>query len=67
MKTGSWRFENIARLNLKAKKVIFSLRPLDLDDLGLVPAVKILNEFNKEQFNCRISFFWEGTKIQIGY
>ncbi|NLK00050.1 MAG: hypothetical protein GX318_02280 [Clostridia bacterium] len=42
--------KNIARLNLESlRKVIFSLRPLDLDDLGLVPAVKrFLNEFNKD-------------------
>lgn len=41
--------KNITKTNLEGiRKIIFSLRPMDLDDLGLVPAVKrFLNEIEK--------------------
>lgn len=46
--------KDIARSNLEnIRKIIFALRPMDLDDLGLVPAVKrFISEFEK---TCKIS------------
>lgn len=62
----SWELEtlkNIARSNLESiRKIIFSLRPMDLDDLGLVPAVKrFLNEFNKGN-NLAVEFRFYGRE-----
>jgi len=55
--------KNIARSNLESiRKIIFSLRPMDLDDLGLVPAIKrFLSEFEKSS-NLIVEFKFFGRE-----
>lgn len=50
--------KTIARVNLEnIRKIIFALRPMDLDDLGLVPAVKrFISEFDKSWDNMSVDF-----------
>lgn len=55
--------KTIAKVNLQTiRKIIFALRPMDLDDLGLVPAVKrYLSEFERTS-NLPVSFRFIGTE-----
>ncbi len=55
--------KNSAKVNLESiRKIIFALRPMDLDDLGLVPAIKrYLAEFEKTN-NLSVTFKFIGTE-----
>ena len=55
--------KSIARKNLEGiRKIIFALRPMDLDDLGLVPAVKrFLTEFEKSN-DTQVEFKFFGRE-----
>ncbi|AQS59489.1 sensor histidine kinase [Desulforamulus ferrireducens] len=52
--------QQLVRLSLQdVRKIIFDLRPMVLDDLGLVPAVKRYLEEYKKQNNIEVEFvFW---------
>lgn len=57
------QLKSVARSNLEnIRKIIFALRPMDLDDLGLVPAVKrYLSEFEKAS-QLEVSFKFMGSE-----
>ncbi|MCL6638082.1 MAG: sensor histidine kinase [Firmicutes bacterium] len=58
--------QNLVRLSLTdIRKIIFDLRPMVLDDLGLAPAVKRYLADYKEQYGLQIDFLFFGQQKRL--
>ncbi len=58
--------QNLVRLSLMdVRKIIFDLRPMVLDDLGLAPAIKRYLSNYKEQFGMQIEFLLFGQERRL--
>ena len=58
--------QNLVRLSLKdVRKIIFDLRPMVLDDLGLVPAIKRYLEEFKERHGILVEFLFFGQQNRL--
>ncbi|MDD2554693.1 MAG: histidine kinase, partial [Desulfotomaculaceae bacterium] len=58
--------QNIVRISLMdVRKIIFDLRPMVLDDLGLVPAIKRYLSNYKEQYGLQVEFIYSGRQTRL--
>ena len=58
--------QNIVRISLMdVRKIIFDLRPMVLDDLGLAPAIKRYLSNYKEQYGLQIEFLYFGQQSRL--
>ncbi len=58
--------QNIVRISLMdVRKIIFDLRPMVLDDLGLVPAIKRYLSNYKEQYGLQVEFTYSGQQARL--
>lgn len=58
--------QNLVRLSLKdVRKIIFDLRPMVLDDLGLAPAIKRYLSNYKEQYGLQVEFLYLGQQRRL--
>ncbi len=58
--------QNIVRLSLMdVRKIIFDLRPMVLDDLGLAPAIKRYLSNYKEQYGLQVEFLFFGQQTRL--
>jgi two-component system sensor histidine kinase DegS len=58
--------QNLVRLSLMdVRKIIFDLRPMVLDDLGLAPAIKRYLSNYKEQYGLRVEFLCFGQQRRL--
>ncbi|OPY55950.1 MAG: Signal transduction histidine-protein kinase/phosphatase DegS [Pelotomaculum sp. PtaU1.Bin035] len=58
--------QDLVRLSLTdIRKIIFDLRPMVLDDLGLAPAVKRYLTDYKDQYGFQIEFFFIGRQRRL--
>jgi two-component system, NarL family, sensor histidine kinase DegS len=58
--------QNIVRISLMdVRKIIFDLRPMVLDDLGLAPAIKRYLSNYKEQYGLQVEFLFFGQQTRL--
>lgn len=58
--------QNLVRLSLMdVRKIIFDLRPMVLDDLGLAPAIKRYLSNYKEQYGLKVEFLCFGQQRRL--
>ncbi|MFA4885897.1 MAG: sensor histidine kinase [Desulfotomaculaceae bacterium] len=58
--------QNLVRLSLMdVRKIIFDLRPMVLDDLGLAPAIKRYLSKYKEQYGLQVEFLCFGQQRRL--
>lgn len=58
--------QNLVRLSLMdVRKIIFDLRPMVLDDLGLAPAIKRYLSNYKEQYGLQVEFLFFGQQRRL--
>ncbi len=58
--------QNLVRLSLTdVRKIIFDLRPMVLDDLGLAPAIKRYLSNYKEQYGLKVEFLCFGQQRRL--
>ena len=58
--------QNLVRLSLMdVRKIIFDLRPMVLDDLGLAPAIKRYLSNYKEQYGLQVEFLCFGQQRRL--
>jgi two-component system sensor histidine kinase DegS len=58
--------QNIVRISLMdVRKIIFDLRPMVLDDLGLAPAIKRYLSNYKEQYGLQVEFLYFGQQSRL--
>lgn len=58
--------QNIVRISLMdVRKIIFDLRPMVLDDLGLAPAIKRYISNYKEQYGLQVEFLFFGQQTRL--
>lgn len=58
--------QNIVRISLMdVRKIIFDLRPMVLDDLGLVPAIKRYLSNYKDQYGLQVEFLFFGQQTRL--
>ncbi len=58
--------QNLVRLSLTdVRKIIFDLRPMVLDDLGLAPAIKRYLSNYKEQYGLQVEFLCFGQQRRL--
>lgn len=58
--------QNIVRISLMdVRKIIFDLRPMVLDDLGLAPAIKRYLSNYKEQYGLPVEFLFFGQQTRL--
>lgn len=58
--------QNIVMISLKdIRKIIFDLRPMALDDLGLVPALKRYFATYKQQYGLEVEFLFFGQERRL--
>ena len=58
--------QNIVRISLMdVRKIIFDLRPMVLDDLGLAPAIKRYLSNYKEQYGLQVEFLFFGQQVRL--
>lgn len=59
--------QNLVRMSLMdVRKIIFDLRPMVLDDLGLAPAIKRYLAEYKEQYGLNVEFLFFGQQRRLG-
>ena len=59
-------FKDLVRNNLKdVRKIIYDLRPMVLDDLGLIPALIRYVEDFKARFNIKVDLLTSGNDIRL--
>lgn len=58
--------QNLVRLSLMdVRKIIFDLRPMVLDDLGLAPAIKRYLSNYKERYGLQVEFLYFGKQRRL--
>ncbi len=58
--------QNLVRMSLlDVRKIIFDLRPMVLDDLGLAPAIKKYLSDYKEQYGLHVDFLFFGEQRRL--
>ncbi|KUK84149.1 MAG: Sensor protein DegS and signal transduction histidine kinase [Pelotomaculum thermopropionicum] len=58
--------QNLVRMSLlDVRKIIFDLRPMVLDDLGLAPAIKRYLSDYKEQYGLQVDFLFFGEQRRL--
>jgi len=58
--------QNLVRMSLMdVRKIIFDLRPMVLDDLGLAPAIKRYLAEYKEQYGIQVEFLFFGDQRRL--
>lgn len=57
--------EMVKRSLQDVRRIIFDLRPMALDDLGLIPAISRYLETLKERFDLDIEMYYSGTQQRL--